>query len=187
MLKHFFDIQLSDSSSFFPLLVIYKILHGIMSGKEDQNIAIGFPEYYCDQGINGTSTIGKTLRIFSTYSQLIELKNHPSLKNIANTEEVNSSPIAEVPPHAVPVRFIRDRSVDRYFLNCRKHEEFREKAGTLRRLPCISFTSSGFSSPHNKGHGFSVFVRREDADQHITGSYTNYGLSHSGSTVPWFE
>ncbi|WP_419537197.1 type I-F CRISPR-associated endoribonuclease Cas6/Csy4 [Endozoicomonas sp.] len=137
--------------------------------------------------MNGASTIGKTLRIFSTYSQLIELKNHPSLKKIVSSKEVDFSPIAEVPPHAVPVRFIRDRSVDHYFLNCRKHEEFREKAGTLRRLPCISFTSSGFSSPHNKGHCFSVFVRREEADQHITGPYTNYGLSRSGSTVPWFE
>lgn len=183
MNNNYFDITVPKNDSLAALVLSYKVLHGTISSNKDLNIGLGFPGFYHDKVV---CTIGSAIRIFSDYSLLVDLQNHPHLIDIAQSGGLDISAIKLVPKDAVPVRFVRSRSPDYYRNNCQKYADFKGKAGPLKKLPYLSVTSSSSLNANGDPSSYSIYIRKEEAGEHVDGSYSAYGLSQNGSTVPWF-
>ena len=186
MFESYFDVSKPADGSFAPLKLAFTILHGVMAGNPEKQIALSFPDYYFDNGKNGVGTLGDTIRVFAESSLLIELRNHPYLKNIEGPDILTLSGIEKVPDDALATCFVRDRTVEHYHNAAKKYEDFKTRAGGLRVPPHITLESSGSTAEGNQKNNFTMFIRRVAAPAHKTGRYTSYGLSIDGSTVPWF-
>lgn len=169
---------------------LFTVLHGVLSRHYDGTVGLSFPEII-------ENKLGKVIRAFGTQEVLQHLNHQPALQNLADRGAIQINYILRTPDETGAVRFIRDRSVEkqgRYYLaRCQKR---RQKRGTdksefakplsvanQRFNNCLPYVQLLSSSNENN---FSISIRKQDAVFTQEGTFSSYGLSKKGSTVPWF-
>lgn len=169
---------------------VFNLIHGTLNQNFAGKIGLSFPDYK-------ENTLGKRIRAFGTFEDLNVLTHQSKLIGLAESGAVRINAILPVPKLVSAARFIRDRRMEKQakaFLARSKRR--REKRGTQEKsiaqphqqnendkttiLPYLKLqsTSNRFT--------FSLYIRKEPAIDIQHGTYSGYGLSHDGSTVPWF-
>lgn len=169
----FIEIEATGRDKITSFRLAHDFLHGHVSGEENE-LATSFPDYMNN---DVHCQMGNRLRVIGCKNKLNEIVNHAVLARLTSQSMLTVSAIQPVPDNHIHVRFIRDRSLDKAK---KKERETGEKAQFVR-MPSIERQSKENKYPHR------VFVRKELAIEPVKGSFSSFGLSKDGSTVPYWK
>ncbi|MRI34281.1 type I-F CRISPR-associated endoribonuclease Cas6/Csy4 [Endozoicomonas sp. OPT23] len=168
------DILRSNTAS-----TIMVILHGI-NKRQEGALGLSFPEY-------SDESLGNLIRVVSyDKNDLTNFKRHPLIQLLKKNQSVDIPPIRESTEQQSELRFIRDRRNDRriigHWTNLGLSEkEAEEKISVLDK---ITDPLHYIWIRSKSGHLFKIYIRKESSPQRHDGSFSSYGLSSAGATVP---
>lgn len=176
---------------------VYRAIHGIITDKCPGRVGVAFPDW-TDHEFDGEGKVvrrgalGRTIRLFGEAGDLEAIGREPALERFEKIRAVRLYPVQEVPETNRHVRFIRDRKREKATKGFRERRERRRRRRGGRPVknqpgfatePCtthfITLTS------RTNGCRYSLIIRREFSEAQ-SGSYSRYGLSKNGVTLPDF-
>ena len=168
------DILRSNTAS-----TILVILHGI-NKRQEGALGLSFPNYSDDN-------LGNVIRVVSyNRNDLLSFKRHPLIQLLQKNQSVDMKPVSHCSESHSEIRFIRDRRYDRrrvgHWTNLGLTE--REAEERISILDEINEPLHYIWIRSKSGHLFKIYIRKEVSHQRHDGSFSSYGLSSSGVTVP---
>lgn len=186
-MDHYTDLRLLPSPEIAqPHLMnaLFGKLHRALAGHEGRDIGISFPHV-------GTQQLGDLLRLHGTARALDTLLARPWLGGVGDHAEAGG--LLRVPAqtrHRCVRRVQVQSSAARLRRRLMRRHGFAEDEARQRigddveqrvDLPFVSLQSA------STGQTFRLFIDQGPATGIATvGLFSTYGLSHAGTTIPWF-
>lgn len=183
------DVRLVQSN-------LMHILHGFNRSMDTPGVGVSFPRWHAHVDVT-RSTVGTTFRFVGDRMTLNLFSANAALGDMADHEVIDIHAVQEVPEDVDEVRFVRDRLMERF----RKEKEDQSIEAfadyiTSRSLTCQQHGGSvmmsnawppavALKSRENR-KVYPIRVRMESSPTRTDGTFSSYGLSHDGTTVPFF-
>ena len=182
-MTHYFDIKLKAKTPYEMgelLNNLYSLLHKKIWEMKNTRIGVSFPEYRQHLGsvvrVHGKDT---ELVNFRTKSWLGELATECDFSEIKPTPEAKEfavfNRVQQTQSNSKLKRFIKRNNPSEEEIRSYKAKLF---GGSLD-LPYLELLSTSTNQRHR------IYIRRESSEQK-EGTFTTYGLSKDGATVPVF-
>lgn len=189
MNNYFLDITAKSREG---LSAIYGQLH-LTIKDNDGNIAVGFPQYHYNEA-KRHGDVGLTLRVFAnTSEQLSRLQ----LEERANALQI---PITLHPIRPIPNKVLGHAVIGRARRKSQSHvrrdarravakgrfTDIDEAMTLLNKQDMYNPLPALFLSSRSTGKEFPVHISITPAPAPVQGSFSSYGLSQGGATIPIF-
>ena len=183
-MTHYFEISLKTKKSYEIaelLNAVYSTLHKKLWDEKNSTIGVSFPEY--------GQYLGKIIRIHGSDSELESLHQKSWLGQLAlRCDFTKLTVVPENTSHACYSRVQQNQSLSklkRYIKrNNPNEQEIRAYKAKLYSngldLPYLELLSTSTGQRHR------VYIKKIEGTDEKTGSFSSYGLSKNGSTVPIF-
>jgi CRISPR-associated endoribonuclease Cas6/Csy4 subtype I-F len=195
MITHYVHIDIlgRPTDKHFLCNRLLKVIHGILSAHFQGQIGMGFPYYKKQTEENVKASLGDRVTLFGNNKALEFITHQPKIIDLAEANVIQIKAIENVPNDPSWVRYTRNRQIEKtgknYLERCIRR---RERRGTpissanseKHKIEKDSLPFIQLSSSSNKNQ-YLLYVDQTQVMEPCLGTFTKYGLSSNGSTVPF--